>query len=75
MSTGYDKATLGAELGRLRLARGYTLSEVAEVLNVSKVTVYNWVAGKKQPSPSHAEKIERLIKQLKPLPSPNAENK
>jgi transcriptional regulator with XRE-family HTH domain len=48
----FEKASprrFGAELRRLRLAKGMTLDDVAAVMEVSAPTIRDWEAGKRKP--------------------------
>ena len=61
MSYGYSQSlveankkanikSLGVALGRLCIKHGVPVSEVAQELNVSRATVYNWFWGATSPS-------------------------
>lgn len=60
--------SLGIVLGRLCLARGYSVAEVSEVLGVSRQTIYNWFTGVASPGKRRHEKLESLIKKLEQQP-------
>lgn len=51
----------GARLNRLRRERGLTLANVAEVLEVSKPTVWAWEKGKARPLPERIEAIAAAL--------------
>ncbi len=50
-------AAFGAKLNRLRRERGLTLADVANVLGVSKPTVWAWEKGKARPLPDRLQAI------------------
>lgn len=52
---------LGVKLNRLRRERGLTLAQVAEVLGVSKPTVWAWEKGKARPLPDRIEPIAEVL--------------
>lgn len=52
---------LGAKLNRLRRERGLTLAQVAEVLGVSKPTVWAWEKGKARPLPDRIAPIAEVL--------------
>lgn len=64
---------LGVELGRLCLLHGYSVEEVAEVFKVSRMTAYNWITGKHQPSKHLSHRIQSLVDRLKQKPIPENE--
>lgn len=53
---------LGVKLGRLCISKGISAAEVAEILGVTRVAVYNWFTGKFVPRAAHERKIEEFIK-------------
>ena len=53
--------TLGVKLNRLRRERGLTLAQVAEVLGVSKPTVWAWEKGKARPLPDRIDAIAEVL--------------
>lgn len=63
--------SLGVRLAKLCMAHGYSAAEIAEVFDVSRQTVYNWMMDKRQPAIELHDKIKNLIARLeiKPLPS------
>lgn len=80
MSHGYSQRTvqalkkakpnsLGAALGRLCVELDLPVAVVAEVLGVSRMTVYNWFDGSTEPSPRYAKKIENWLQSCKKLPN------
>lgn len=65
--------SLGIALGRLCLSRGYSVKDVAEVLGVSRQTVYNWFTGVVEPNKQRAEKVQFLIEKLQKQSPPTNE--
>lgn len=61
-------SSLGVALGRLCLARGYSVVEVSEVLGVSRQTIYNWFTGVTEPGKRRHEKLQSLISKLQQQP-------
>jgi transcriptional regulator with XRE-family HTH domain len=53
--------TLASRLHRLRKAKGMTLAEVAQLLGVSKPTVWAWEQGRVRPAPERHAKIAALF--------------
>ncbi len=51
----------GSKLNRLRRERGMTLANVADVLGVSKPTVWAWEKGKARPVPDRLEAIADVL--------------
>jgi len=58
---------VGVELGQLCLDRGYSVVEVAEVLGVSRQTVYNWMIGRNKPRLKYEQQVRELIVKLRSL--------
>jgi hypothetical protein len=56
-----SKSRLGVLLGRLCIALDIPASEVANILGVSKQTVYNWFAGTHDPK----DKVEAVTSYIK----------
>lgn len=52
---------LGARLQRLRKARGLTLAQIAEALNVSKPTVWAWEQGRSRPVESRVGPLAEVL--------------
>lgn len=52
---------LGVRLNRLRRERGLTLAQVADVLGVSKPTVWAWEKGKARPLSDRMEAIAQVL--------------
>jgi transcriptional regulator with XRE-family HTH domain len=42
-------STIAAQIRELRLAKGYTIQEMADALGVDRKTAYNWEAGRTMP--------------------------
>ena len=62
----------GVELGKLCMLHGFKVSEVAEVLCVSRATVYTWFDGRRKPVTHLRPKILKLVETLKNKPQPDA---
>jgi transposase len=56
---------LGIELGRMCVRNQYSVAEVAQVLKVSRQTIYNWFTGKGNPRKRYEEQVTALIEKLK----------
>lgn len=54
-----------AERKAIREAYGVSQGEVAQVLNVSRLTVSQWERGQTEPKPEHARKYADLLTQMK----------
>lgn len=59
-----DKRLLGVALGRVCIANGVPVSEVAAEFNVSRQTVYNWFEGRHEPNAELLEDIKAFIESL-----------
>jgi transcriptional regulator with XRE-family HTH domain len=64
---------LGVELGKLCVLHGYSVEEVAGAFKVSRMTAYNWITGRHQPSRHLVDKIQTLVDKLKQKPIPENE--
>ena len=75
MAVGYSSLTvreiesanphmLGVKLGRACVARDIPVTDVAQFLGTSRVTVYAWFRGKVAVSDKYAEKVQELVKRL-----------
>lgn len=53
---------LGVALGRHCIKRGISVSDIAERFGVSRMTVYTWFKGMRNPSPATAIQIQRYLK-------------
>jgi hypothetical protein len=49
--------SLGVALGRLCIERNIPVNTIADYLNVSRATIYNWFWGVSNPSKQHSELI------------------
>lgn len=56
-----DAKNLGVALGRVCIARGISVSRVAEVFGVSRMSVYSWFKGVSHPHPLLATRIKKYI--------------
>ena len=56
---------LGVALGRLCIRQGIPVMLIAEELNVSRATVYNWFWGTSKPDPKRSVRIVEYICKLK----------
>jgi DNA-binding XRE family transcriptional regulator len=57
--------SLGVTLGRLCIRLGVPVNDVAQELEVSRMTVYNWFWGRSVPSNKHNDKIAEYLQVLK----------
>lgn len=60
---------LGVELGRLCVLHNYSVTEVAEVLEVTRTTVYGWMLGKCKPTKRLEPSVVALVEKLRQLPT------
>jgi len=60
-----DDKSWGVLLGRTCIRLNIPVSEIAEKLDVSRATIYNWFWGTTNPSRAHCAHIERLLPRLK----------
>lgn len=58
------RSTVGVELGAVCITHKYPAQKVAERLNISRQTVYDWFSGKAKPSKSKHDLVQSLIKEL-----------
>lgn len=58
----------GVELGRLCVKHDYAVSEVADYLGVTKMTVYSWFYGYRMPRDENLVKVQTLIETLRARP-------
>jgi transcriptional regulator with XRE-family HTH domain len=58
----YRSDTLGQFLRRLRLEKGLEQKELAQRLQVSKVTVCNWEKDRKKPSRKSMDRLAQYLK-------------
>lgn len=57
----------GVELGRLCVERDYAVSEVAEYIGVTRMTVYSWFYGYRVPKDENLAKVNALIEKLRAM--------
>jgi transcriptional regulator with XRE-family HTH domain len=55
----------GVMLGRLCIAQGIPVSDVAQFFGVSRMTVYKWFKGAEMPRRKKLEKINEIAAKLK----------
>jgi hypothetical protein len=60
-----DPSSWGVLLGAKCIELGIPVNEVAERVNVSRATVYNWFWGVRAPSAYHCQRIATLLPKLK----------
>ncbi|MHA1248727.1 MAG: helix-turn-helix domain-containing protein [Candidatus Helarchaeota archaeon] len=53
--------SIGKRLLQWRLEKGFSRSDVAEMLNVSVVSIWKWEIGEGKPNPENYRKIAELI--------------
>ena len=58
---------LSLRLGEMCIAKRYPAAAVAEKLNLSRQTVYDWFSGKATPQPARETEIKELIEELSRL--------
>jgi predicted transcriptional regulator len=56
-----NKKNIGVRLGRHCIDSNISVSELVELLGVSKQTVYNWFVGVHTPGPKQTTKIQELF--------------
>lgn len=56
-----DPKLLGVRLGKVCIKHGMSVAEVAELLSVSRQTVYNWFIGASNPQNVVVDAVERLL--------------
>jgi len=52
---------VGENIRKLRIERGYTQKELAEMLNVSQNAVHNWETGKREPNMTMLHNIAKIL--------------
>jgi|TARA_R110000824_G_scaffold125257_4_gene284261 hypothetical protein len=57
--------SLGVALGRLCISQGIPVAFVAEQLDVSRATIYNWFWGVNIPDNKRSERVRLLVQNLK----------
>lgn len=53
---------IGVQLGRYCISRDISVSEIADYLNVTRMSIYGWFDGTCTPLPKHEEKIAEMLK-------------
>lgn len=56
-----DKRRLGVALGRVAIESGVPVSEISDMLGVSRQTVYNWFIGGYDPQAKHIDNIKTVL--------------
>ena len=59
-----DKKRLGVKLGRECIRTSISVSQVAKIIGVSRMTVYNWFMGTHDPQEVYKPAIQGLLDQL-----------
>lgn len=62
-----DSSMLGVRLGRACIKHDVSVVEVANALNVTRQTIYNWFCGDSAPQDSVAGDVEAYIEALSAL--------
>lgn len=55
---------LGVKLGKICVAKDIPVTDVAEYLGVSRMTVYSWFLGKHDVNDKHYPKVQELVDKL-----------
>ena len=55
-----DSKRIGVRFGRLCIRKNISVIEISQQLNVSRQTIYNWFAGKSEPSKATTARIREL---------------
>lgn len=58
-----DQNSIGVQLGRMCIENDISVRAVADALNVSRMTVYHWFAGRFTPRQEYVTRIERLLEE------------
>jgi hypothetical protein len=58
---GADPQLIGVQLGRMCIENDIPVREIATSLNVSRMTVYHWFAGRFTPRQEYVTRIEQLL--------------
>lgn len=59
-----DPSKAGVRLGRLCISKNVPVQTVANYFGVSKVTIYAWFSGDKEPRQKHIDEISEFISNL-----------
>lgn len=57
-----DSTSPGVKLGRFCISKDIPVHDVAASFGVSRMTVYQWFAGKWVPRQAHVERIEKVLR-------------
>ena len=57
--------SLGVALGRVCIRANINVSKIADDLGVTRMTIYNWFKGDREPHPSYAQAINDYITKTK----------
>lgn len=60
-----DRRHLGVAIGRLCIAQSIPVSDVADMLGVSRMTIYNWFMGVHEPQAAYVPALTEYLKKLK----------
>jgi hypothetical protein len=60
-----DRRHLGVALGRKCIALNIPVTDIAEQLGVSRMTIYNWFVGLHEPQENYVSAITEFLKKLK----------
>jgi len=60
-----DRRHLGVALGRKCIALNIPVSDLAEQLGVSRMTIYNWFVGQHDPQAHYVSAITEFLRKLK----------
>ena len=60
-----DRRHLGVAVGRLCIAQNIPVSNVADTLGVSRMTIYNWFMGLHGPQAAYVPVLTEYLKKLK----------
>lgn len=60
-----DRRHLGVAIGRLCIAQSIPVSDVADTLGVSRMTIYNWFMGLHEPQAAYVPALTEYLKKLK----------
>lgn len=60
-----DRRHLGVALGRKCIALNIPVTDIAEQLGVSRMTIYNWFVGLREAQENYVSAITEFLKKLK----------
>jgi transcriptional regulator with XRE-family HTH domain len=55
------KAVIGQRIRQARMAKGWTLERLADALNISKVSIWQWEQGQSRPKVSRLAEVAQLL--------------